>query len=66
MLGLESGGGVHEGNGPLPQGMLAEVFVELLEYVVPKWDPARKGRPLGEDSSSEEENEDSSSSSEED
>ena len=29
--------------------MLPEVFVELLELLVPKWDPARKGRMLGEE-----------------
>jgi hypothetical protein len=48
-LGLEGGGGWHEGEGSPPQqGMLKEVLVELLELVVPEWDPARKGRPLGE------------------
>lgn len=30
-------------------GMLPEVFVELLKLVVPMWDPAKKGRPLGVD-----------------
>jgi hypothetical protein len=39
-LGLEGGGGVHEGEGPPPQGMLKEVFVELCEMLVPKWDQA--------------------------
>jgi hypothetical protein len=39
-LGLEDGGGVHEGGGPPPQGMLREVFVELCEMLVPKWDRA--------------------------
>ena len=29
-------------------GMLPEVLVELVELLVPKWDPARKGRMLGE------------------
>ena len=48
-LGLEGGGGVvlFEGQEPAV-GMLPEVFVELLELLVPKWDPAQKGRPLGE------------------
>ena len=31
-----------------PQGKAKDVFVELLELLVPKWDPARKGRVLGE------------------
>jgi uncharacterized protein len=39
-LGLEGGGGVHEGEGPAPQGMLKEVFIELCEMLVPKWDRA--------------------------
>jgi hypothetical protein len=40
-LGLEGGGGWHEGEGPAPQqGMLKEVFVELCELLVPKWDRA--------------------------
>jgi hypothetical protein len=40
-LGLEGGGGWHEGEGPAPQdGMLREVFVELCELLVPKWDRA--------------------------
>ncbi len=39
-LGLEGGGGVHEGEGPPPQGMVWEVFVELCELLAPKW--ARK------------------------
>ena len=48
-LGLEGGGGVVlEGQQELAVGMLPEVFVELLELLVPKWDPSRKGRPLGE------------------
>lgn len=29
------------------QGMPSGVFVELLDYLVPTWDPARKGEPLG-------------------
>jgi 26S proteasome non-ATPase regulatory subunit 10 len=38
-LGLEGGGGVHEGEGAAPQeGMVKEVFVELCEMLVPKWD----------------------------
>ncbi len=38
-LGLEGGGGWHEeGEGPPPQGMVWEVFVELCELLVPKWD----------------------------
>jgi hypothetical protein len=49
-LGLEGGGGWHEGEGPAPrQGMLREVFVELCELLVPKWDLSRKGLPLGEE-----------------
>jgi hypothetical protein len=37
-LGLEGGGGWHEGEGPAPQqGMLKKVFVELCEMLVPKW-----------------------------
>ena len=40
-LGLEGGGGWHEeGEGPPPQGMVWEVFVELCELLAPKW--ARK------------------------
>ncbi len=41
-LGVEGGGGdVHEeGEGPRPQGMVKEVFVELCELLAPKW--ARK------------------------
>jgi hypothetical protein len=47
-LGLEGGGGVVlEGQEEPAVGMLPEVFVELLELLVPKWDPAQKGRPLG-------------------
>jgi hypothetical protein len=47
-LGVEGGGGVVlEGQDPAV-GMLPEVLVELLEMMVPKWDPAQKGRPLGE------------------
>jgi hypothetical protein len=48
-LGLEGGGGVmlFEGQEPA-MGVLPEVCVELLEVMVPKWDPARKGWPLGE------------------
>ena len=47
VLGLEGRGGVvFEGQEPTV-GMLPEVFVELLEMMVPKWDPAQKGRPLG-------------------
>lgn len=37
-LGLAGGGGVHEGEGPPPQGMVWEVFVELYELLVPVWD----------------------------
>ena len=37
---VEGGGGVHEGEGPSPQGMVKEVFVELCELLAPKW--ARK------------------------
>ena len=56
-LGLEGGGGVvFEGQEPTV-GMLPEVLVELLEMLVPKWDPARKGRPLGEGYIEEEEEE---------
>jgi hypothetical protein len=41
-LGLEGGGGWHEGEGPAPQeGMVKEVFVELCELLVPTWDRAR-------------------------
>jgi uncharacterized protein len=41
VLGLEGGGGWHEGEGPAPQeGMLKELFVELCELLVPKWDRA--------------------------
>jgi hypothetical protein len=48
-LGLEGGGGVVLVEGQEPAvGMLPELFVELLELLVPKWDPARKGQPLGE------------------
>ena len=40
-LGLEGGGGVHEeGQGPLPQGMVNDVFIELCELLVPAWDRA--------------------------
>ncbi len=40
-LGLKGGGAVHEeGEGPPPQGMVWEVFVELCELLAPKW--ARK------------------------
>ena len=47
-LGLEGGGIVlAEGQEPTV-GMLPEVLVELVELLVPKWDPARKGRALGE------------------
>ena len=47
-LGLEGGGIVlAEGQEPTV-GMVPEVLVELLELMVPKWDPACKGRPLGE------------------
>ena len=46
VLGLEGGGGVMlEGQEPTV-GMLPEVMVELLELMVPKWEPARKGHPL--------------------
>lgn len=47
-VGLKGGGGVHEGEGPTPKGMVKDVFGKLLELVVPVWDPARKGLPLGE------------------
>jgi hypothetical protein len=48
-LGLEGGGGVVLFKGQEPAvGMLPEVLMELLELLVPKWDPAHKGRPLGE------------------
>ena len=48
-LGFEGGGGVVlEWQEEPAVGMLPEVFVELLELLVPKWDPAQKGRPLGE------------------
>ena len=48
-LGLEGGGGVVlEWQEEPAVGMLPEVCVELLEVMVPKWDPARKGWPLGE------------------
>jgi hypothetical protein len=41
VLGLEGGGGWHEGEGPAPrQGMLKELFVELCEMLVAKWDRA--------------------------
>ena len=60
-LGLEGGGVVlFEGQEPTV-GMVKEVFVELLEMLVPKWDPAQKGRPLGwekEDEEREDEEED--------
>lgn len=47
-LGLEGGGIVlAEGQEPTV-GVEPEVFVELLELLVPKRDPARKGRPLVE------------------
>ena len=39
-LGLEGGGSWHEDEGPPPQGMVKEVFVELCELLAPKW--ARK------------------------
>ena len=40
-LGLEGGGGVHEeGQGPPPQGMVHDVFIELCELLVPTWDRA--------------------------
>ena len=46
-LGLEGGGVVlFEGKEPTV-GMLPEVLVKLLELLVPKWDPARKGEVLG-------------------
>lgn len=57
-LGLEGGGSVVvEGVEP-GVGMVKEVFVELLEYLVPKWDPARKGLPLGEGYFEEDESDD--------
>ena len=40
-LGLEGGGGVHEeGEGPPPEGMVHDVFIELCELLVPAWDRA--------------------------
>ncbi len=40
-LGLEGGGGVYEeGQGPPPQGMVHDVFIELCELLVPTWDRA--------------------------
>lgn len=48
-LGVEYGGGVHFEGEEKPVGMLREVFVELVEMVVPKWDRARRGLPLGEE-----------------
>jgi hypothetical protein len=48
-LGLEGGGGVVVFEGQEPAvGMLPEVLLVLLELLVPKWDPAREGRALGE------------------
>ena len=47
-LGLEGGGGVVLKGQEPAVGMLPEVLVELLELLVPKWDPAREGRVLGE------------------
>jgi hypothetical protein len=47
VLGLEGGGVVFQGQEPTV-GMLPEVLAELLELMVPKWDPALKGHPLGE------------------
>jgi hypothetical protein len=39
------------------EGLPEELFVELLELLLPKWDPARKGLPLGEGFESDEEEE---------
>ncbi len=40
-LGLEGGGGVNEeGQGPPPQGMVDDAFIELCELLVPTWDRA--------------------------
>lgn len=40
VLGLE---GASEGSTGLPP----DLFVELLQFLVPRWDPARKDEPLG-------------------
>lgn len=37
-LGVEGGGGWHEGEGPPPQGMVPELFAELRKMLGPKWD----------------------------
>ena len=47
-LGLEGGGIVLADRQEPTVGMRPKVLVELLELLVPTWDPARKGRPLGE------------------
>ncbi len=40
-LELDGGGAVHEeGQGPPPQGMVHDVFIELCELLVPAWDRA--------------------------
>ncbi len=47
-LGLESSGGVHEeGEGPPPQGMVRDVFIELCELLVPgpRVNPTRESAP---------------------
>lgn len=36
VLGFEGGGGVHEGEGPAPQGMEQTVFVKLIEMLEPQ------------------------------
>lgn len=46
-LGVEYGGGVHFEGQEKPVGMLPEVFKELLDYMAPVWDPARKRPRLG-------------------
>lgn len=39
VLGLAGGGGWYEGEGPAPEeGMAKEMFVELCELLVLKWD----------------------------
>lgn len=38
---------MREGEGPPPQGLPPELFVELLCMLAPRWDPAWRGEPLG-------------------
>lgn len=46
VLGMGSGGG---GEGAPQQGMSTEAFGQLMEMLVPRWDdPARNGKPLGQ------------------